>query len=170
VSQYEDLQKAFDGTIESVPPEIEAEILDHYADADDLQAFCGEHDIPADLVRVVLEQPDLMQKALDRQRGVLTLQYVSKVLPAAMKKAAEGDTGAIQAAKLVADAIGAHEGRPVGRPPKKQDEQASGPSLEDQLKAIKQTESSRPKAKRPQPVKPKRSGKARSKLPRKGNR
>lgn len=136
MSQYEDLRKKFDGTLKSVPPEVEGEILDHYADAENLQAFCGEYDIPPEIVRVVLEQPDLLQRALDRQRGALTLQFVSKVLPAAMKKAAGGDTGAIQAAKLVADAIGVNEGRPVGRPPKSADKPESGESLESRLRKV----------------------------------
>lgn len=169
MSQYEKLLKKFDGTIESVPPEIEAQIIDLYAEEGSIQALEGKYDVPAELIRCVLEQPDLMRKALDRRRGEFTLRFVNKVLPAALTKAASGETGAIQAAKLVADAIGAVEGRPIGRPKKSQPE--SGPSLEDELRGIAETTSTSTAAEKPAaPVKPKRSGKARSKLPRKSAR
>ena len=138
MGKYEDLLKNFDGTLASVPQAIEEEIIDLYAETGGIQALEGQYDIPAEMIRVVLEQPDLMQKALARRAGEFGLRFVNEVLPAAIAKAASSETGSIQAAKLVADVIGAPKGRgSVGRP-KSDAEEASGPGLEEKLTAIAQ--------------------------------
>jgi hypothetical protein len=157
MGKYEDLLKTFDGTLASVPQVIEEEIIDLYAESGNAEALEGQHDIPIEMIRVVLEQPDLMQKALARRAGGYALQFVNEVLPAVIAKAASGETGSIQAAKLVADVIGATKGRgSVGRP-KGDPEEESGPGLEEKLTAIAQATTSK-------------KGKARSRLTPKGKR
>lgn len=164
MGKYDDLVKKFDGTLASVPPEIEEEVLDLYAEAGSIQALEGQHDIPAEIIRVVLEQPGLMSKALARRAGGFALQFVNQVLPSVIAKAAEGGSGAVQAAKLVADVIGATERRSVGRP-KKQVEEESGASLEARLTQLAQKQAKST----PTPSGSKSTGKARSRLtPRKG--
>jgi hypothetical protein len=132
LGKYERLLQKFDGTLESVPAEVEEEVLDLYAETGSIQALEAKYDIPVEIIRVVLDQPGLFQKALDRKRGVLSLDFVSKVLPAAMDRAASGESGSIMAAKLVAQVIGAVEGRSPGRPKAKGDEDG-GLSVEERL-------------------------------------
>ena len=87
------------------------------------------------------------------------MKFVSEVLPAAIAKAASGETGSVQAAKLVAEVIGAtgKKGGPVGRPPN-EEKPESGPTLEEKLtKLTKQAT-------------PTKKAKARPKLPRKGKK
>lgn len=137
MGKYEELLKKFDGTLKSIPREIEEEVIDLYADSGNAQALEGEHDIPIEMIRVVLEQPDLMQKALARRSGEFALKFVNSVLPAAIAKAASGETGSIQAAKLVAQVIGADGRGTIGRP-RKEAEEESGPGLEEKLTALTQ--------------------------------
>ena len=151
MGKYESLLKSFDGTLSSVPPEIEGEIIDLFAETGSIQAMEGQYDIPAAIVRVVLEQPELMKKALARRAGEFSLQFVNQVLPAAMAKAASGETGSVQAAKLVAQVIGADGRGSIGRP--KKNEESSEPGLEEKLTALTQAT-------------PKKKVKARSSLPR----
>ena len=164
MSKYEILLKAFDGTIESVPQDIQDLVLDNYSDKSSLEELGGEFDIPGELIRVVLEQPDLMQKALARQKGHMALRFVNQVLPAVIDKAAEGGTGSIMAAKLVADVIGVAEGRSPGRPPKPKDETESVPGLEEKLKAIESQADQLAGAEEPPAPK---KGRSKSQLPRK---
>lgn len=137
LSKYDKLMKTFDGTLKTVPIEIREEVIDHLAESGDIQVMEGKYDIPAEIIRVVLEQPDLMQQALRRRAGMYGLQFVNNVLPAAIAKAASGETGSIQAAKLVADVIGAVERGSSGRP-KKEAETEREPGLEEKLTAITQ--------------------------------
>jgi hypothetical protein len=159
-SKYTKLLKKFDGTLKTVPIEIREEVMDHFAEAGNIQAMEGSHDIPAEIVRVVLEQPDLMQQALQRRAGEFTLQFVNGVLPAAIAKAASGETGSIQAAKLVAQVIGAVEGRSSTGRPKSTGEEEREPGLEEKLTALTQT-TPKPQAKKKAPARLN---------PRKGNR
>jgi len=132
---YEQLLKDFDGSIDSIPTSVQNIIIDRHAESGSIEALEAQYDIPAEMIRVVLAQPDLMQKALARRKGEFALRFVNEVLPAAMSKAASGETGSIQAAKLVASVIGAVEGR-SSRPTKKQTEGAG--TLEEKLTAITQ--------------------------------
>ena len=156
MGKYEDLLKTFDGTLASVDENIQEEVMDLYADSGDAQALEGQHDIPIEIIRVVLEQPDLMQKALARRAGEFALKFVNQVLPAAIVKAASGETGSIQAAKLVAQVIGADGRGSVGRS-KKEERTESEPGLEEKLTALTQAT-------------PKKKTKARSSLPRRGKK
>jgi len=144
-NKYDKLLKSFDGTLESVPPEIEAEVIDLFADAGSIQALEGKHNIPAEIITVVLEQPGLMQKALARRAGEFALRFVNEVLPAAITKAATGESGSIQAAKLVEKILNPAEGRSPGRPTKPETERE--PGLEEKLTKLTQaTHNPRPSA------------------------
>lgn len=157
MGKYEDLLKTFDGTLASVDENIQEEVMDLYADSGDAQALEGQHDIPIEIIRVVLEQPDLMQKALARRAGEFALKFVNQVLPAAIVKAASGETGSIQAAKLVAQVIGADGRGSVGRPSKRKEE-ASEPGLEEKLTALTQATPSKPQRKARSRLTPKKGG------------
>ena len=137
MNKYDRLLKQFDGSLESVPQEIEAEVIDLYAEAGSIQALEGKHNIPAEIITVVLEQPGLMQKALARRAGEFALRFVNEVLPAAITKAASGETGSIQAAKLVEKILSpAAERGPIGRP--KTIEEEREPGLEEKLTKLTQ--------------------------------
>jgi hypothetical protein len=152
--KYDKLLASFDGTIESVPTEIEEEVIDLYAEAGSIQALEGEHDIPAEIIEAVLTQPGLMQKALARRAGEFALRFVNEVLPAAITKAASGETGSIQAAKLVEKVLNPpQKGGPSGRP--KTVEEEREPGLEEKLTKLTQA-TPKPKAKAPARLKPRK--------------
>lgn len=160
--KFETLLAQFDGTIDSVPPEVQGLIMDKYSDESSLEELGGKYNIPAEITRVVLEQPDLMQKALERQKGHMALRFVNQVLPAVITKAAAGGSGSIMAAKLVADVIGAVEGRSVGRPKQPKEGTESGPGLEAKLIALEAQANQQLAGAEEPPVKPR---KGRSKSP-----
>lgn len=149
MAKYATLLKNFDGTLKSIPIAVREEVIDHLAETGDIQAMEGKHNIPAELIRVVLEQPDLMQQALKRKAGLYGLQFVNEVLPAAIAKAASGETGSIQAAKLVADVIGATGRGSSGSSKDKEPERE--PGLEEKLTKLTQ-------------AKPRKKSQARSRL------
>lgn len=95
--------------------DLEDRILDAYAQEGDIVSTAIRLNVDLEVVREVLEDPKLAERILARRRGVLTLDFFTKVVPGLLDKASHGEAGATQAARMILDLTGISKPK-MGRP------------------------------------------------------
>lgn len=114
---------------------IEDKILDAYALEGDIARTAIRLNTDPEVVRKVLEDPKLGERILARRRGVLTLDFFTRVLPSMMQVASSGESGSTTAAKMILDMTGINQPK-AGRRGRPRNDQ--GKDQEDKPKTLEQ--------------------------------